>query len=398
MEELAINGGKPIRKSTIGYGRQWIDDNDIEAVTKVLNSDYLTCGPTVTKCEVEIANYVNAKYCTMCANGTAALHIAMLAAGVGPGDEVITTPLTFAASANCALYVGAKVLFADINKDTYEIDPDNIEKLITNRTKAIVSVDFAGQTANLDRIKDICKRHNIILIEDAAQSFGTSYKGQMVGSIADITTFSFHPVKSITCGEGGAVTTNNDGFGKRIALFARHGITHDENLMKEAPHEGPWYYEEIELGYNYRLTDFQAALLLSQLKKIEKFKKRRNEIVKKYDEEFLRIPEIILQKYTEGSDTFRHLYIIRLDLDRLKCTRREAYDALAAEGIQCQIHYVPVYWFPYYQKLGYKKGLCLNAEEAYKGFLTIPLYPKMTDDEVQDVILAIKKVVKYYKI
>ena len=396
MDKLAIFGGTPIRKNKIGYGRQWIDDDDIKAVTGVLCGDFLTCGPKVTECEQEIAKYVGAKYCTMCANGTAALHIAMLAAGVGPGDEVITTPLTFAASANCALYVGAKVVFADIDKDTYEIDPEDIEKKITDKTKAIVAVDFTGQTPNLTRIIEICKKHNIILIEDGAQSFGTSYKGKKVGSIADITTFSFHPVKSITCGEGGAVATNNDEYGKKIALFARHGITHDESLMKEAPHEGPWYYEEIELGYNYRLTDFQAALLSSQLKKIDKFKTIRNEIVKKYDEEFSKIPELILQKYTEGSDTFRHLYIIQLCLDKLKCTRREAYDALAAEGIQCQIHYVPVYWFPYYQGIGYKKGLCPNAERAYKGFLSIPIFPKMLDKDINDTINAIKKVIYYY--
>lgn len=397
MEELAINGGRPIRKNKIFYGRQWIDDDDIKEVSSILKGDYLTCGPTVTKCENEIAKYVGAKYCTMCANGTAALHIAMLAAGVGPGDEVITTPLTFAASANCALYVGAKVVFVDINRDTYEIDPDDIERKITDKTKAIVAVDFTGQTPELDRILDICKRHNLVLIEDGAQSFGTSYKGNKVGSIADITTFSFHPVKSITCGEGGAVTTNNGKYGKRISLFARHGITHDEALMKEVPHEGPWYYEQIELGYNYRLTDFQAGLLLSQLKKIEKFKHRRGEIVKKYDEEFSNIPEIKLMEYTDGSDTFRHLYIIQLQLNKLNCTRREAYDALAAEGVQCQIHYVPVYWFPYYQSLGYKKGLCPNAEEVYKGFLTIPLYPMMNDDDVEDVINAVKKVINYYR-
>jgi UDP-4-amino-4,6-dideoxy-N-acetyl-beta-L-altrosamine transaminase len=397
MEKLAIFGGTPIRTNKIGYGRQWIDNEDIKAVSDVLNGDYLTCGPKVTECEQAIAKYVGAKYCTMCANGTAALHIALLAAGIGPGDEVITTPLTFAASANCALYVGAKVVFADIDKDTYEIDPDDIERKITNKTKAIVSVDFTGQTSNLDKIIEICKKNNIILIEDGAQSFGTSYKGKKVGSIADITTFSFHPVKSITCGEGGAVTTNNDEYGKRIALFARHGITHDKKLMKEAPHEGPWYYEQIELGYNYRLTDFQAALLLSQLKKIDRFKNRRNEIVKIYDEEFSKIPELILQKYTEGCDTFRHLYILQLNLNKLKCTRREAYDALVAEGIQCQIHYVPVYWFPYYQQLGFEKRLCLNAEEVYSGFLSIPIFPRMNEQDVNDVVNAVKKVIDYYK-
>ena len=398
MEKLAINGGIPVRETKIYYGKQWIDENDIYAVDEVLRSDYVTCGPKTQELERSLEQYTGARHAVAVSNGTAALHCACMAAGIGAGDEVITTPLTFAASANCALYCGAKPVFADVEEDTYNIDPKSIEDKITDKTKAVVAVDFTGQAVKHREIREICDRHHLIFIEDAAHAIATTYNGVQVGNLADITTFSFHPVKTITGGEGGAVMTNSDELYQKIQLVHTHGITHDPVLMEEPVHEGPWYYEQIMLGYNYRITDIQAALIVSQMKKLDQFKARRKQIVKMYDEAFAQIPEIIVQKEIAESDTCRHLYIIRLDTEKLSCTRREFFDAMSAENVQCQIHYVPVYWFPYYQKLGYKKGLCPVAEEVYKGIMSIPLYPRMTDQDVSDVIHAVKKVVENYKI
>ncbi len=397
MEKLAIQGGYPVRGGKIYYGRQWIDEEDIQAVAKVLRSDFVTCGPKVDEMERTLEKYTGAKYAVAVSNGTAALHCACIAAGIGAGDEVITTPITFAASANCALYCGAKPVFADINPETYNIDPESIRAHITDKTKAIVAVDFTGQSVENDEIRAICDEYNLIFIEDAAHAIATKYKGKQVGSLADMTCFSFHPVKTITGGEGGAVLTNNEVFYQKLVLAHTHGITHDESMMEGAPHEGSWYYEEISLGYNYRITDFQAALIVSQMSKLDKFAARRKEIVKRYDEVFSKLPEIIVQKEIPESDTCRHLYIIRLNLDKLKCSRREFFDAMSAENIQCQIHYVPVYWFPYYQHLGYEKGICPNAEEVYKAIMSIPLYPAMSDQDVEDVIHSVKKVVNNYK-
>ena len=397
MEKLAIHGGYPVRGGKIYYGRQWIEEDDIAAVCSVLRSDFITCGPKVEELERSLSTYTGAKYAVAVSNGTAALHCACIAAGIGPGDEVITSPITFAASANCALYCGARPVFADINIETYNIDPKSIEEHITEHTKAVVAVDFTGQAVEHEAIRKICDDHGLIFIEDAAHAIGTKYNGKKVGSLADMTCFSFHPVKTITGGEGGAITTDNDEFYKKLVLTHTHGITHDEKLMLDTPHEGPWYYEQISLGYNYRITDFQAALIVSQLGKLDIFLKKRKEIVRRYDEAFASVPEIIVQNEIPQSDTCRHLYIIRLALDKLNCTRREFFDAMSAENIQCQIHYIPIYWFPYYQQLGYEKGLCPIAEEVYRGIMSIPLYPKMTDQDVEDVIHAIKKVVKNYR-
>lgn len=397
MEELAINGGLPVREKKIFYGHQLIEEDDIKAVVDVLKSDYLTCGPCVDKAERSLESYTGAKHAVVVSNGTAALHCACIAAGIGPGDEVITTSITFAASANSALYCGATPVFADIDPETYNIDPESIKSRITDKTKAVIAVDFTGQAVRINEIRKICDEHNLVFIEDAAHSIGTKYNGQMVGSLADMTCMSFHPVKTITAGEGGAVLTNSDDLWKKLVLAHTHGITHDENMMEGAPHEGPWYYEEISLGYNYRMTDFQAALLTSQLAKIDRFISRRKEIVNRYNEAFKGLPGIILQKEIPESDTCRHLYIIQLNLDNLSCTRRMFFDALSAEGVQCQIHYVPVYWFPYYQHLGHMVGECPNAEKVYKGFLSIPLYPAMTNKDVDDVISAVKKVESAYR-
>ena len=397
MDRLAVDGGMPVRTEKIYYGRQWIDEEDVKAVSEVLTSDFVTCGPKVAELERALAEYTGAGYAVAVSNGTAALHCACIAAGIGSGDEVITTPLTFAASANCALYCGAQPVFADVDPKTYNIDPASIESHITEKTKAVVAVDFTGQAAKIREIREICDKHGLIFIEDAAHSIGTKYEGKPAGSLADMTCFSFHPVKTITSGEGGAVTANDRELYKKLVLAHTHGITHEEEEMEEAPHEGPWYYEQISLGYNYRMTDFQAALLLSQLKKLDRFAERRKEIVRRYNEAFQMLPEIIVQEEIPESDTCRHLYIIRLDLEKLACTRRQFYDAMAAENVQCQIHYVPVYWFPYYRHLGYKKGLCPNAEEIYKGIVSIPLYPRMTGQDVEDVIRAVEKIVQHYR-
>lgn len=396
MEKLAIMGGKPALEKKIGYGHQYIDDADIQAVVGVLKSDYLTCGPKIDEAEAKLCEITGAKYAVLIANGTAALHATMFAAGIGPGDEVITTPITFAASANCALYCGAKPVFADINPETYNIDPDSIEKCITKKTKAVVAVDFTGQAVEVRRIREICDRHHLVFVEDGAHSLGTKYDGKPVGSLADMTEFSFHPVKTCTAGEGGAITTNDEALYKRLLLFRTHGITRNPEWM-DKPTEGGWYYQQIELGYNYRMTDMQAALLSSQLDKLPLFAARRKELVKRYDEAFARMPEIIVQKEIPESDTVRHLYIIQLNTDLLKCSRREAFEALQAEGVGVNVHYIPVYSFPYYQKLGYRAGLCPHAEELYKRMISIPLYYSLSNEQQDRVIEAVGKVVSYYR-
>lgn len=396
MSKLAINGGEPVFKEKINYAHQYIDDNDLEAVSKVLKSDFLTCGPEVIKTEEKLCSLTGAKHAVLVSSGTAALHIACLASGIKAGDEVITTPITFAASANCILYCGAKPVFADINPDTYNISPQSIEKCITKNTKAVITVDFTGQAVELDKIKKICDAHGIVLIEDAAHSLGTKYKGENVGNIADMTEFSFHPVKTCTAGEGGAILTNNDELYEKLILFRSHGITRDRNLLLDKS-EGPWYYEQLDLGYNYRMTDIQAALLSSQLDKLQKFSERRKTLVNRYDDAFSNIPEIIVQKEIKESDTVRHLYIIQLDLNKLHCSRKEIFEALIAEGVGVNVHYIPVYYLPYYQNAGYKKGHCPNAERLYERIITIPLYYSMTNEEQDNVIYAIKKVINYYK-
>lgn len=397
MEKLAIHGGTPVRSKKIFYGRQWIGEDDVQAVAGTLRGDYITCGPSVTALEQKLCEVTGAKYAVSVCNGTAALHCAAIAAGLGPGDEVITTPLTFAASANCAVYVGAKPVFADVNPETYNIDPDSIEAHITERTKAIVAVDFTGQAVEHDRIREICDRHGLTLIIDAAHAIGTKYNGKPEGTLGDMTCFSFHPVKTITSGEGGAITTNDPELYKKLHLASQHGIVHDQADFVDKDPEGPWVYEMQTLGFNYRMTDFQAALLTSQLHKLKEFSDRRKAIVNRYNEAFADVPELFIQKEIPQSDTTRHLYIIQLQLDKLTCTRREFFDAMAAENVQCQVHYVPVYYFPFYQKMGYTKGLCPNAEHIYKGIMSIPLYPMMTDEDVESVITAVKKIIAYYR-
>jgi len=396
MEKPAIAGGIPVRDTKLFYGHQYIDMVDVKAVEEVLTSDYLTCGPKVTELEQKLCALTGAKYAVVCSNGTAALHIAAMAAGVGAGDELITTPITFAASANCALYCGAKPVFADIDPETYNIDPESVREKITGQTKALVAVDYTGQAVKLDELMALCHEKEIVLIEDASHSIGTKYKGKSVGSIADMTTFSFHPVKTVTGGEGGAVLTNREDLYEKLLLCRSHGITKEEQCYVNESH-CPWYHEQIDLGYNYRLTDIQCALILSQIDKLAQFSKRRSEIVEQYDKAFSQIPQLFVQREIPESETTRHLYILRIRPELLNIDRRGFFEAMMAENICCNVHYIPVYWHPYYEKLGYKKGLCPNAEKLYQEMMSLPIYYSLTDKDVEDVIQAVQKIVDYYK-
>lgn len=395
MEKPAICGGTPIRDTKIAYGHQYIDEADIQAVVEVLKSDFLTCGPKIGELERKLCQITGAKYAVVCSNGTAALHMACQAAGIKEGDQVITTPITFAASANCVRYCGGMPVFADINEETYNIDPAEVERLTNEKTKAVVAVDFTGQSVELDRLLAHCRAQNLVLIEDGAHVIGTRYRGKYNGSIADMTTLSFHPVKTVTGGEGGAVLTNSEEYYRKLLLYRAHGITRDPEQMEHEP-DGSWYYEQIALAMNYRMTDMQAALIISQLDKLPVFSARRKEIVKAYNEAFSKLPQIIVQKEIPESDTTRHLYILRLNLSRLRIDRKQFFEALGAENICCNVHYIPTYYFPYYEKLGYQRGLCPRAEKLYQEIISLPLYYAMTDQDVQDVIGAVTKIAEYY--
>ncbi|BAK44099.1 UDP-4-amino-4,6-dideoxy-N-acetyl-beta-L-altrosamine transaminase [Eggerthella sp. YY7918] len=396
MDALAIDGGKPVSGHLIGYGHQDISDRDIQAVVKTLRSDYLTCGPATEAFEAGLRLATGAKFVAAVANGTAALHVACLAAGIGSGDEVIVSSITFAASANCVLYCGGIPVFADIDPYTWNISSKSIREKITSKTRAIVAVDFGGVHVDSEEIRKICDEHNLIFIEDAAHAIGTSHGGRQVGSIADITTFSFHPVKTITTGEGGAVATNDPVLAARVELFAKHGITRDASLFHN-PDEGGWYYEQLELGYNYRMSDIQAALGLSQLERLDDFSARRREIVSIYNSEFSKIPEVSFQKDTTPEETTRHLYVLRFDVESLGVNRKYVFDALRAENIGVNVHYLPVYRLPYYAFLGYNSDCCIEANHYYEEAVTLPLHCCLTNEEVEHVIGGVKKVVEHCK-
>lgn len=368
----------------IPYGRQSISEEDIQAVVDVLRSDYLTTGPKVAEFENIVANYVGAKYAVAVSNGTAALHIACLAAGIQPGDEVIVSPITFAASANCVLYCGGKPVFADIKPDTYNIDPEDIERKITSKTKAVIAVHYTGQPCEMDEISAIAKKHNLVVIEDGAQVISGKYKGKKIGSISDMTTFSFHPVKPVTTGEGGMVTTNNEELYQRLKLFHTHGITREESLLTH--NEGPWYYEQLELGYNYRITDIQCALGISQMKRLDQFAAHRRKLARRYDEAFAGCKDIITPYQHPDCLSSYHLYMIQVPAEH----RREIFENLRNKGIGVNVHYIPVYKLPYYQQHGYQSTCCPNAEAFYARAITLPLYADMTEEQVDYVVECVK--------
>ncbi len=371
------------------YGRQTVDQSDIDAVTSVLQSDFLTTGPMVERFERGLCDATGAARAVAVNSGTAALHAAYFAAGIGPGDEVITSAMTFASTANAALHLGAKVRFVDVDPDTGLIDPDRIEPAITERTRAIVAIDYTGHPADYDRINAIANRHGLPVIADAAHSLGAADRGRRVGTLADLTATSFHPVKPITTGEGGAVLTHDADAAERAAAFRTHGITRDrEQLSRDG---GPWFYEMHNLGLNYRLPDLNCALGVSQLKKLDRFLSRRREIAKRYDTGLADVDGLTLPIVREGVEPGWHLYVVRLPD---AAARRGFFDAMRDHQIGVQVHYIPVHTHPYFQRLGYQSGSLPRTEAFYDRCVSLPVFPGMTDADVDRVIDRCRSVVQ----
>ncbi|MBI2054307.1 MAG: UDP-4-amino-4,6-dideoxy-N-acetyl-beta-L-altrosamine transaminase [Candidatus Staskawiczbacteria bacterium] len=369
-------------RKIIPYGHQWIDNNDIEEVVKVLKSDWLTQGRKVEEFEKAVAKYCKAKYAVAVSSGSSALHSAYIAGGIKSGDEIITTPLTFAATSNMLVALGAKPVFVDVEKETLNINQGLIEKQITKKTKAIAVVDFAGHPADYAKIFRIAKKHKLLVIEDASHALGAEYKNKKIGGLADMTIFSFHPVKNITTGEGGMIATNSKDFYEKLKIIRNHG-------MVKKPEKGGWYYEIENPAFNYRITDIQCGLGLSQLKKINKFLKRRRDVARIYEEALSNIKEIIILKEKDYAKSAWHIYPVRLT----GVDRKKAFEQLREMGIGVQVHYMPLHLHPFYKnKFGYKKGDFPEAEEYYERAITLPLFPKMTDKEVELVIKSVKKI------
>ena len=369
----------------IPYSRQNIFRADVAAVSRVLRSAYLTQGPAIERFERALAKKVKSRYAIAFSSGTAALHAAYFAAGLKKGDEAIVPAMTFAATANAALYLGAKPVFCDIDPVSGLIDVKDAEKKVTKKTKLIIGVDYAGRPAALDELRKIARKRKLVFIEDGAQSLGAQYRAKPVGTQADMTMFSFHPVKSITTGEGGAIVTDNPVFAKKLRLFRTHGITKaKEDFVRED--EGGWHQEQHELGFNYRMTDIQAALGESQLKRLDTFVRSRRTLAKQYQTLFKNVPGITLPPpdTREGKSAW-HLYVIQVDAKK----RRKIFETLRREGIGAQVHYVPVYRHPYYERLGYKKGLCPNAERFYSRIISIPLYPTLPNRTQRRIVQLI---------
>jgi perosamine synthetase len=376
----------------IPYGRQWIDNDDTEAVLEVLRSDWLTTGPKVEGFETDFARFVGARAAVAVSSGTAALHAAMYAIGIAPGDEVIVPAMTFVASANCVVFQGGTPVFADVSPHTLLIDSARVEARITERTKAIIAVDYAGQPCSYDALRILAKSHKLSLVSDASHSTGAVYKGRPVGSLADLTTFSFHPVKNMTTGEGGMVTTDDPALERRLRSFRNHGLTKDSHERERA---GSWHYEMDDLGYNYRLTDFQCALGQTQLGKLPGWIQRRREIAGRYDTAFGAMNALTPLALEPDVQHAYHLYVVQLDLKRLKKTRDEMYSALRSQGIGVNVHYMPVHLHPFYgRRFGTHKGMCPVAERAYERIISLPMFPRMTDNDVNIVIATVQEVVK----
>lgn len=389
-EALALHGGTPVRDNWLPYGHHSIDEGDIAAVIEVLRSDWITQGPKVDEFEQAVADCCGAKYGVALSSGTAALHAACAAAGLGPGDEVITTPLTFVATANAVVYCGAKPVFADVQVRTLNIDPEQVERRITAKTKAILPVDFAGQPANLDEIFDLARKHDLVVIEDACHALGAEYKGRKIGSVSLMTTFSFHPVKHVTTGEGGMVLTDDREVAQRVKSLRHHGIRYLDS-------QRPWVYEIPRLGYNYRLSDIHCALGRSQLRRLASGLSRRREIATAYTRSLSILDQVSLLEPSLDVQHAWHLYIILLNLEKLSADRDTVVEALRAENIGAALHYPLVYLHPFYRKcFGYGEGLCPIAEALAPRMVTLPMFPEMTDSDVDDVLAAMGKVLRCF--
>jgi len=384
----------PKRNAMLPYGKQHIDNDDIAAVIQVLRSELITQGPAIEKFESKIADYVGAKYAVAFSNGTAALHGACFAAGISPGDEVITTPITFLASSNCVMYVGGTPVFADIKSDTYNIDPEQIEAKISKKTRAIIAVDFTGQPVEIDRINEIAQKNNLIVIQDAAHSLGAEYDGRKVGALADMTMFSFHPVKHITTGEGGVIVTNDEEYYNKLVLFRSHGVTRNPELMRQ--NDGPWYYEMIDLGYNYRMTDLQAALGISQMDKLVRFVEKRRHIAKNYNDAFRDMSGLIIPFQHSRALSSWHLYVLGWKPEAFKADRKMIFESMRAENIGVHVHYIPIHKQPYYRDLGYGEQSYPNAESYYEISISLPIFPSMDAEDVEHVIQAVKRIYNQY--
>jgi perosamine synthetase len=394
-EVLAIHGGSPVRETLLPYGRQSIDESDIQAVVETLRSDWLTTGPKVAEFEDTIAAQVGAKYAVSFSSGTAALHGAAFASGLQAGDEAITSPLTFAATANCVLYQGAIPVFADVLEDTLNLNPELAAARITARTKAILPIDYAGHPADLDSFLQLADHHGLIVIEDACHALGAEYRGRRVGSVAHMTVFSFHPVKHLTTGEGGMVTTDNSVFAETLRRFRNHGISSSARQRQSA---GQWHYEMVLLGFNYHLTDMACALGLGQIKKLEANLARRRQIAARYNAEFREVPGVLPPQTRLDVNPAWHLYPIRLDLSKLSADRGELFRALRAENIGVNVHYIPVHLHPYYRdRFGYKGGEFPVAEAAYECLISLPMFHGITDGDVDDVVRAVGKVLAHFE-
>ena len=393
-EVLAIDGGTPVRKTLLPYGRQSIGEEDIQAVVDVLRSDWLTTGPKVAEFEEACAAWVGTKHAVSFSSGTAALHGAAFAAGLKAGDEAITTPMTFAATANCVLYQGAAPIFADVSADTLNLDPEQVAARISRRTRALFPVDYAGHPADLDAIQELAAKNGLIVIEDASHALGAEYKGRRAGSVADMTVFSFHPVKHLATGEGGMVTTERADLAEMLRRFRNHGISSEARQRQSM---GQWHYEMVLLGFNYRLTDIACALGLSQLKKLEANLSRRREIAARYAAAFGDLEAVTLPAVRANVNPAWHLYPIRLNLEKLSADRGKIFRALRAENIGVNVHYIPVHLHPYYrERFGERAGEYPIAEEAYERLISLPMFHGMSDEDVEDVIRAVRKVVKNY--
>jgi UDP-4-amino-4,6-dideoxy-N-acetyl-beta-L-altrosamine transaminase len=388
--DLAILGGRPVREKLLPYGRQSVDEDDVEAVAAALRSDWLTTGPRVAEFEEAFARFTGAREAVAVSSGTAALHAAAHVLGIGPGDEVLVPAMTFAASANCVRFVGATPVFVDVDPRTLLIDPDCAAARIGPRTRAIIAVDYAGQPCEYDRLTELARKHDLALVADACHSLGASYRGTPVGRLARLSAFSLHPVKTMTTGEGGMVTTDDPPLAMRLRRFRNHGISLDHRQREKA---ASFSVEMVELGFNYRLTDIQCALGRSQLRKVPGWIERRRQIALRYREALAdsRIARPLGER--GDGDPAHHLFVVRLDLAALKVDRAQVFAALRAEGIGVNVHYIPVHLHPYYrERLGTGPGLCPVAEAAYAEILSLPLFPAMTDRDADDVMAALAKV------